>query len=200
MTRYSVEHTGVGIGDVLVTREGPWIVSALIRLGAKLTGRPAFCNHVIIVHHRDARGTLWGLEGRPGGVGWRDLTEPLKGVLTNANNEQPKTEEQRYLIAVASESLLATPYDWMAIAEHTRVALSFWERVKVFKSLPGGLSFDAAKEFGEERPAHVVCSAYADWAYEQVGLKNPGGNAVTRMTSPGDWDKFIMERAWENGA
>lgn len=183
MSRYSKE-TPIGIGDVLVTREGPWIVSALIRLGAWMTGRPAFCNHAIIVHHQDEQGTLWGLEGRPGGVGWRDLTGPLSWTLTNANNEQPKTEEQRYLIAVASEALLATPYDWNAIQDHVKEALRLWS--------PRG----PVEWTDDEVPAHVVCSSFADWAYEKVGLKNPGGNAITRMTSPGDWDRFMMEKEW----
>lgn len=190
MSRYT-ENDGppIGIGDVLVTREGPWFVSAAIRLGARLAGLPHYVNHAIIVHHRDDAGTLWGIEGKPGGVGWRDLTEPLSWTLTNANNGQPKTDEQRYLIAVASESLFATPYDWSTIGDHVRAALKIWDKSASFR------------EWGEsERPGHVVCSSFADWAYETVGLANPGGYKQTRMTSPGHWDKFMMEQEWNNGS
>lgn len=184
MPRYN---TGVpvGIGDVLVTREGPWFVSAAIRLGARIARLPAACNHAIIVHHQDENGVMWGIEGKPGGVGWRDLTGPLSWELTNANNEQPKTDEQRFLIAAAAESLFATPYDWAAIAEHTREALTLW---KTFPSLP---------EWRDgESPAHVVCSSFADWSYEKVGLSNPGGDKLTRMTTPGHWDRFMMNKEW----
>lgn len=182
MTRYVGE---VRPGDILVTREGNKLISGFIRLGAALTGFPAKCNHVIIVHHRDSAGTWWGIEGRPGGVGWRDLTEPIKGALTISNNWQIKTEEQRYLIAASAEELLRveTPYDWAAITEHTRMVLSLWKRAII------------AQEWNEkERPAQVVCSSFADWAYEKVGLDNPGGSKVTRMTTPGQWDKFIQDR------
>jgi len=185
MPRYSTDIV-IGIGDILVTREGSWYVSGAIRLGAKLMGLPSYVNHAIIVHHQDEQGVMWGIEGRPGGVGWRDLTMPLKGTLTNANNLQPKTEDQRYLIAVAAESLFATPYDWAAIAEHTREALRLWEVVPRI-----------AEWKDAEVPAHVVCSSFADWAYEQVELSNPGGKSMTRMTTPGHWDRFMMRKEWE---
>lgn len=185
MSRYSKE-IAIGVGDVLVTREGPWYVSGAIRVGAWLMKLPAFTNHAIIVHHQDEQGTMWGIEGRPGGVGWRDLTVPLSGTLTNANNLQPKTDEQRFLIAYAAEALFATPYDWMAIAEHTKEALRLW-------SATGGI-----REWKDgEVPAHVVCSSFADWAYEQVHLPNPGGDKLTRMTTPAHWDRFMMRKEWE---
>lgn len=182
MTRYSGM---VNVGDVLVTREGPWYASAAIRLGAKLTGRPSFCNHAIVVHHQDEQGVMWGLEGRPGGVGWRDLSEPLKWPMTNANNQQSKTQEQRLLIATAVEGLLARPYDWDAIKAHVVEALRLWD------------PYGPVEWTDDEAPGHVVCSSLADWAYEQVGLPNPGGSKVTRMTTPGDWDEFMMKEGWK---
>lgn len=180
MARY----TGtVNVGDVICTREGKWWISAGIRLGARLMGLPAFVNHVIIVHHRDERGNWQGIEGRPGGVGWVDLTERLGAPLTNANTEQPKLEDQRFLIAKAAEALVNVPYDWTTIAEHTRVALR--------------LRRQAVQEWPEhEVPGQVVCSSFADWAYEQVGLANPGGLSLTRMTTPGHWDRFITNKEW----
>jgi hypothetical protein len=180
-------YTGmIEVGDVLVTREGPWWASGAIRLGAWLTDRPSVCNHVIVAHHQDAQGVLWGIEGRPGGVGWRDLSEPLRWPLTNANTQQPKTNEQRLMIATAMEGLFATPYDWNAIKAHVREALRLWE--------PHG----PVEWKDHEAPGHVVCSSLADWAYEEVGLPNPGGDLITRMTTPGDWDRFIMDKEWRS--
>jgi hypothetical protein len=175
----------VNVGDVLCTREGPWIVSLGIRIGAFLVGMPTYVNHVIIVHHWDAAHNSWvGVEGRPGGVGWVDLTDRLKAPLTNANNKQPKTEAQRYLIAKAAESLLGAPYDWQAIAEDARQAAHLWRAV-------------AVEWQGDAVPGQVVCSSFADWAYERVGLANPGGNSVTRFTTPAGWDQFIMKGQWK---
>jgi hypothetical protein len=176
----------IGIGDVLVTREGKWWISWGIRLGAKLMNLPAFCNHVIIVHHLDPATGRWvGIEGRPSGTGWCDVGERLNQPLTNANNQQPKTEDQRFLIAKAAESLVDTAYDWEAIAEAARQATHIRLR--------------AALEWPENAvPGAVVCSSFADWAYERVGLPNPGGNAFTRFTTPGHWDEFILERGWQS--
>lgn len=174
----------VNVGDIVCTREGKWWISGAIRLGARLLGLPAFVNHVIIVHHFDNVANRWiGIEGRPGGVGWVDLTDRLVNPLTNANTEQPKREEHRYLIAKAAESLLGAPYDWNAIAEDARIAARLWLRT--------------AEEWPEEAvPGHVVCSSFADWAYEKVGLANPGGSSMTRFTTPGHWDRFIIGREW----
>lgn len=55
-------------GDVLVTRSGGW-QARLIRLGAALRDKPNLSSHVAVVHHTDVKGTLWVLEGRPGGAG-----------------------------------------------------------------------------------------------------------------------------------
>jgi len=180
MPRYTGD---VNVGDVICTREGKWWISGAIRLGARLLNLPAFTNHVIIVHHRDERGMWQGIEGRPGGVGWVDMTERLRYPLTNSNNEQPKTEAQRYLIAKAAEALVNVPYDWAAIAEDTRIALRLRTRV--------------VQEWPEEQvPGQVVCSSFADWAYEKVGLANPGGREQTRFTTPGHWDQFMIEKGW----
>lgn len=176
-------YTGnVAIGDVLVTREGPWFASGMIRFGARLRNRPTFCNHAIIVHHRDEAGVLWGIEGRPGGVGWRDLSGPLAWPQTNANNRQPKTDEQRAVIASIMVKMLETPYDWRGIAEDTRQALrTTW-------------GFSLAREWKDhETPGQVVCSSLADYAYEEAGLQNPGGGKITRATTPGDWDQFMID-------
>jgi len=180
MSRYTGD---VNVGDVICTREGKWWIGGAIRLGARLLNLPAFTNHVIIVHHRDERGMWQGIEGRPGGVGWVDMTERLRYPLTNANNEQPKTDAQRYLIATAAEALVNVPYDWAAIGEDTRIALRL--RTRIVREWPEN-----------EVPGQVVCSSFADWAYEKVGLANPGGREQTRFTTPGHWDQFIIEKGW----
>lgn len=184
MPRFSGD---VGIGDVIVTREGPWYVSWPIRLGSALLGLPAFTNHCIVIHHRNPDTDHWmGIEGRPGGVGWVDVTSRLSAPLTNANTEQPKTEEQRFLVATAAEQLLNMPYDWAAILHDSLEAARLWDLLN-------------AKEWEDgELPGQVVCSAFADWAYEKVGLPNPGGNRLTRFTFPAHWDRFMMKRGWEN--
>lgn len=176
----------LGVGDVIVTREGKWWISWAIRVGAKMANLPTFVNHVIVVHHIDPLTGRWvGIEGRPSGTGWCDVEERLKHPLTNANTEQPKTEGQRFLVAKAAESLVDTAYDWEAIAEAARQATRIMLR--------------AAAEWPEDAvPGKVICSSFADWAYEQVGLANPGGNLVTRFITPGHWDQFMIEREWES--
>jgi hypothetical protein len=144
---------------------------------------------VIIVHHKDAQGLWWGIEGRPGGVGYVPLDGALSNRYTNANTEQPISEDRRYLIAVAAESVLGMGYDWEAIAEdtaHVFVANSLWKTIEKTRGWKPG-----------KIPAHLVCSSFADWAYESVNLPNPGGTIGTRFTTPGDWDAFIMNREWE---
>jgi hypothetical protein len=182
MPRYSGMITP---GDVLVTRESGWPWADLIRLGAAISGQPALCNHVIIAHHVDDHGVLWGIEGRPGGVGWRDLREPMGWPTTNANNQQTKTSGQRATVCAVIETVLGTPYDWAGIAEDTREALSrFWS-----PQLTGEWS-------DHQTPGHVVCSSLADWAYEKAGLANPGGDKRTRFTTPGQWDRFMIKKEW----
>jgi hypothetical protein len=175
----------IGVGDVVVTREGHPLISSLIRLGAWLTGRPPTVNHVIVVHHQDPLTGRWvGIEGRPSGTGWCDVQSRLDDRWTNANTGQPKTEAQRFLVARAAEALITTAYDWAAIGD----AISAAARFRVY----------AAAEWPEDAvPGAVVCSSFADWAYERVGLPNPGGAARTRLTVPGDWDRFITDRRWK---
>jgi len=60
-------------GDLLLTRSKTGVFGRLIRVGAALRDEPNLINHVVIVDHQDRQGTWWGIEGRPGGVGWVDL-------------------------------------------------------------------------------------------------------------------------------
>jgi hypothetical protein len=174
-----------GVGDVIVTREGHPLVSWLIRLGGRLRGGRGMVNHAIVVHHRDPAGRLWGIEGRPGGVGWREITPKLlEHPATNANTGQPKTDEQRLLVAAAAHRLLGAAYDWRAISDAARQAARLW---RVFKGedWPDG-----------QTPVQVMCSALADWAYEEVRLPSPRGTDGTRWTTPEDWDLFTTREGW----
>jgi hypothetical protein len=178
----------VGVGDVITVRT-KGLAAWFIRLGAKMQGKPNRTNHVIIVHHQDDAGLWWGIEGRPGGIGDVQITSGmLRGAHTNTNDAQPKTEAQRYLVAVAAEQVKGTPYDWASIRHHVWAALTAklaWDSVLI-----GNQDWPEGKV-----PAQMVCSSFAAWAYEKVGLPTPNAKR-TRMISPGDWDWFIDTKAW----
>jgi hypothetical protein len=165
-------------GDVLAVRGGS-IAAAAIRLGAALLGRPNLSNHVAVVSHADGNGTLWVIEGRPGGVGWRDAADYLASPWTLTNAAQPKAPEQRALVTRTAKAMLGTPYDWAAIAGDALDDLHLWD--------PGG---------GVVR-GHVVCSALAALAYDKAGLARPAGDE--RMVQPADWDSWMLTQAWPRG-
>lgn len=172
----------IDVGDIICTRNPKGWPAYLIRLGAAILDKPNTVNHVIVAHHVDEAGTFWGVEGRPGGVGWVDMRRALKAPYTLTNAAQPKTLEQRLAIAKVVEGMLGTPYDWAGIVGDAMDAIhaqNLW-----------------ASQWGEDRlpPSHVVCSSLADWVYEHVGLASP---AKDRNVTPGDWAAFITERGWE---
>lgn len=177
----------LGPGDVLVVRTPDrrcWdrAASYLIRLGAALRDRPNLDNHVAVYHHTDAAGTPWGIEGRPGGVGWVDLRQyDNPWLLTNA--AQPKTDAQRHLVCQAAVGLLGVGYDWAAIGMDTADALGLDHLWRV------------AEDWGAKPPGHVVCSSLAAWAYQHADLDRPPGRMMT--TTPGDWSEFILTHTVE---
>jgi hypothetical protein len=75
-------------GDVVIVEMGPWYLRAMIWIQAVFTGRAKYRRdgHIIVVSHRDDDGRLWGIEGRPGGIGWTDLSL-RDGQYGLANNE-----------------------------------------------------------------------------------------------------------------
>lgn len=182
----TVDPRTLGVGDVITTREGVnKIPSWAIQLGSRLRGRRAPVDHVIVAHHYDAsQDRWWGLEARPGGVGWRDLTHVLSRPVTVANVGQPKTEEQRFLVAKGAEKMLHVPYDWEAIVHNARMAMRL-------DHLMGSREW-----LEDEQPTHYICSAYADWEYETVGLANPGGPRNTRFTAPFEWYWFTLDNGY----
>lgn len=171
----------LAVGDVWSVRTTGW-AARLIRFGAALRGQPNLDNHVVVVHHQDSNGRWWGLEGRPGGVGQVDLTSYLHNPYTITNSAQPKTDAQRYNIAVGAEALLKTPYDWVGIAADGMDAIG---APHLWQQNWGSLG----------PPAHVVCSSYAAWLYEHYGLDRPVNHALRNVT-PGDWTQFDLEHGW----
>ncbi len=127
-------------------------------------------------------GRWWGLEGRPGGVGQVDLARYMHNPYTITNAGQPKTDEQRYNIAVGAEALLKAPYDWIGIAADGMDAIG-----------AGHLWAQNWKGLGP--PAHVVCSSYAAWLYDHYGLEHPVRRSL-RETTPGDWTAFDLDNGW----
>ncbi len=170
-------------GDVLTVWDTRRPLPAwLIRIGGWLRGHwRNRSNHVVMAHHVDAAGTWWGIEGRPGGVGWVDLAQYPH--VTSDNTGQPKTDAQRAALADVAVGMLGTDYDWAAIVTDGRDALRIDHLWK-------------SKDFGVEPPAHVVCSSAWDWAYEHVGLASPGGSVGTRWTTPADWETFNSGQGW----
>lgn len=168
-------------GDVLAIRTGGW-QARWIRLGSAIRDQPNLSNHIAVAHHRDAKGTLWVIEGRPGGTGWRDaaayLTSP--GLLTTA--AQPKTDVQRRQVTATMEALIGTSYDWDAIIADAATDLG-WR-------LPG---WDPT--WKGTVPAQVDCSSLAAWGYAKADLACPPG---ARGVQPADWDQFILTRGWEH--
>lgn len=187
-------------GDVLCTRGTGW-ESALIRFGAALTGAPNLVNHVAVVSHRDAAGTLWVIEGRPGGVGYADARQYLASPWTLSNQGQPKTDAQRVAVVAVVTGMLGTPYDWSAIiadAMHAAWVDTLWTQ----------------DWHGQGPPGHVVCSALAAYAYgsvklpcprltsstlaaatyKQTGLPSPVGG---RFVTPAEWAQFILTRRFD---
>jgi hypothetical protein len=161
-------------GDVIAVRNTGF-ASAAIRLGAALRGVPNLANHIAVVHHTDAKGTLWVLEGRPGGVGWQDASRYLNSPWSESNVLQSKTDAQRTAVTKGALALIGTPYDWAGIVADGAADLNLsklWHPAFNKGPLPG----------------HVVCSSLAAYLYDQAGLDCPKDG---RECQPGDWTEFI---------
>lgn len=171
----------VSPGDVIAVRTKPNLFGWLIRLAAALRGQSPLIDHIVIVHHTDAAGTLWGIEGRPGGVGWVDLAT-YDNPHARSNAAQAKTPEQRTIICDTAVALLGTPYDWAAIIGDAATALGLdrlWQ----------------AADWDELAPGHVVCASLAAWLYrERAHLAEPDRPML--RTTPGDWVTFFDTQGW----
>jgi hypothetical protein len=168
---------GLQPGDVLIVRSAGW-AGRMIRLGAALRDKPNLSNHIAVFHHWDSKMTPWCIEGRPGGVGWRNAADYLSSPWTISNVSQVKTDAQRTIITNGAVAMLGTPYDWAAIIGDGLDDLHLWDPV-------------AGQVHGE-----VVCSAVDAFLYDQARLARPAGGE--RKVQPADWEEFCLVRGWEN--
>jgi hypothetical protein len=166
-------------GDVLVVRTNGW-VGDIIRFGAALHDFPNLENHVAIAHHMN-QGTWRGIEARPGGVGWVDLTSYLESRWTLTNFQQLKTPVQRSTVCTIMEQMLKTDYDWDAIAQD---ALNDLRIPDVW-----------AERWNGNTPDHVVCSSLAVWGYKESGLAYPHTTDPAHV-QPADWTEFILANSY----
>jgi cell wall-associated NlpC family hydrolase len=175
------------MGDVLCTRSDSK-VGKTIRFGAAVLGKPNTVNHVAIYMGPGADGRDRVIEGRPGGVGWKDAAGYIKDNWTMDNRDQPKTPAQREQVCAAATAMLGTKYDWVGIGQNAMEAI---RAPDLYRS----------KEWAHSAsPDHVVCSSLADWVYGQVGLANPGKTQKgDKITTPGDWAEFITTEGWKRG-
>lgn len=166
-------------GDILAVRGTGWAATA-IRLGAALTGRPNVANHIAVMHHW-LNGVPWGLEGRPGGVGWADLRAYVASPWTMNNCAQPgRSTTARAAMAANAQRMLGTQYDWEAIADDT---LRAFRMPDLFGCTIGGTV-----------PGHVVCSSYAAFLYERAGWAHP--MVPDRDCEPADWTEFVITHGY----
>lgn len=168
--------------DIIAVRT-PGLAAELIRVGEELQGKPGLVNHIALVHHFDSNGAPWGLEGRPGGVGWVDLRGYLQSPWTANNCGQPgRTDEARAEVTKLAEHMLRSEYDWAGIADDTLRAFHMHD---LFASTFHGVV-----------PGHVVCSSFSAFLYERAGWERP--DATDRDTEPSDWLAFIVEHSYDS--
>lgn len=176
-------------GDAVIVRS-PGIAGWLIRFGAALGGNPPHTNHVAFVHHVK-NGVVWGIEGRPSGVGWVEMARYFTGPLakyTMTNWRQPKSTKERDKVCRLLEGALGAEYDWVSIAEDVLQDLA--DR-REFPKLMDHWWRDAQ---GTE--AHYVCSTLGAYAYNHADL--PGPNyTVEKNIQPYDWERFIEEGGYD---
>jgi hypothetical protein len=166
-------------GDVLVVRTAG-LPARLIRVGEELSGKVGLDNHVALFSHWTGS-VPWGLEGKPGGVGWADLRPYLASHFTVNNCLQPGRDDAgRAEVCAQAGRMLGTAYDWEAIADDT---LRAFHMPDLFASTWHGAV-----------PGHVLCSSYVSFLYARQGWVRP--RVPDRDTEPGDWTAFITDHQW----
>jgi len=154
----------------------------MIRFGAALIGASDLENHILVLDHKTGD-TWWGVEGRPGGVGWVDATAYLESPWTLSNQGQEVTLSKANSICRKMRGLLGTPYDWRAIGEDALRDLH--------------LSTMWAEKWHGVAPAHVVCSSVAAYAYSVAELAYPKQTDLPHI-QPADWADFIILNGFQS--
>lgn len=171
-------------GMVLAVHTPDNFTDDMIRLGSALIGEPNIANHIAVIDHRDSKGTWWALEGRPGGVGWRDATSYLASgyTISNQGQMQAASVAQASSVCFWMRKLINTGYDWDAIVGDAQRDLH----------LPVLPDPWAERDVNGEVKGHVVCSSAAVFAYIKGILKYPTYSDMAH-TEPSDWVKFILD-------
>lgn len=178
-------------GDVLAVTGGG-LGGRLISIGQAIAGKPSLGTHVVIVTHRDQKGRWMGIEGRPGGVGPRDVTPYLADSRVKSNGLQPRPDDKGQLTAFLAGCVksLGIAYDWTGIAEDISGVI-----------VPDlSAAIDHLWRWPSDKgllPGHVVCSSLAAMLYSlpQVGWAHPG-LGHERVCEPADWWAWNDQELW----
>jgi hypothetical protein len=168
-------------GDVFAVHSGNNY--DVIQFGESLMGEPNMDNHVAGFVKWDGK-VPWGLEGRPGGVGWVDMRKYIGHPFAYNNVAQNRTEATRVTVASEAVEMIGTKYDWEMIGGSALGAL----HVKLYNlTWPHGLV-----------PGEVVCSSYWAYLYDTVQWAHPN-TGDERQCDPGDWTNFIIKNNFHVG-
>lgn len=177
---------GLQPGDVMAVTGKPWWnpFSMAIRVASWMAHHPTFIDHIVVFHHWDEAGVPWGIEGRPGGVGWADLRQYDNRWL-RSNRQEFKTSDQRNQICIRMEKMLGVGYDWLAIFADGVIDASGGEAKIDLPDHPGDV------------PQPVVCSSAAAEAYKNLGLSSPTYPGGLRLVQPYQWWELFRDKGWQ---
>lgn len=182
-------------GTILAVRTSGF-AAAWIRIGAALRGLPNLDNHIVVVDHVDKKGIVWGLEGRPGGVGWVNCADYFTGVngkYAVTNWRQPLSSKQRAGIVETCRNMIATGYDWGEIIADGATDLHLPDLAELFAN---------TEDWSKRTPGHIVCSTFGAYAYYRNMASGPWdrpvvglhGGVLQRLPliQPGDWTGWMI--------
>jgi hypothetical protein len=179
-------------GDVLAV-PGGGTPGWLIGIGEAIAGKPSLAEHVVIVTHQDQKGRWMGIEGRPGGVGPRDITPYLTDTRARSNYLQARRNDHGQLstFLLGCAKSLGIQYDWLGIAEDLSNVVA--------PDLSGAI--DALWRWPSDKnllPGHVVCSSLAAMLYDlpAVGWQHPD-LGKERTCLPVDWWNWSDSEGWQ---
>lgn len=173
-------HTGNSWGNRTI-RAGEWLVSAR-RTFPNLPPWPRV-NHVVMVTDLEPR--MLGIEGRPSGVGYVDLSARDYAYLSV--DRATKTPAERIgCVEWARGVAFGKAYDWDAIAEIGLDAVGVHDALQSL-GIP-----DLWREDwnGQGIPGHMICSTAWVWIRDHYGIPRPLPTEGGRYLTPLDWDAF----------